>query len=299
VVKAGDTLFSIARRHEVTVADLRSWNGITGNTIAVGQRLRLRAPAASPRTQPVTPQRPPATPTPRTDEPARAARGTPQAQDADATVPRDTLQEYGRHEVVPGETLYGIGLRYGLPVDTLLALNPDLGTMLEPGLVLQLPPAFATVSYRVRQGDTLGRIAQQYGVEVAALKQANGLRNDILSVGQDLLVPAADARPVYDEPRLPEVVSSGAVLVYPDTFEGRLTASGTPYQPGRFTASHQTLPIGSIVLLTNPGTGRSTFAEINDRGPVNNRFVMDVSDAVARQLELDDEDNRVEVRAIQ
>jgi membrane-bound lytic murein transglycosylase D len=42
-VKSGDTLGAIAQRHEVSVSDLRSWNGLSGNTIYVGQRLKLKA----------------------------------------------------------------------------------------------------------------------------------------------------------------------------------------------------------------------------------------------------------------
>jgi membrane-bound lytic murein transglycosylase D len=47
-VRRGDTLSSIARHHRVSVADLRSWNGLTQNRITVGQRLKIvgEAPAS-------------------------------------------------------------------------------------------------------------------------------------------------------------------------------------------------------------------------------------------------------------
>jgi LysM repeat protein len=40
-VKRGETLSAIARRYDTTVADLREWNGIKGNTIQIGQRLTV------------------------------------------------------------------------------------------------------------------------------------------------------------------------------------------------------------------------------------------------------------------
>jgi LysM repeat protein len=43
--------------------------------------------------------------------------------------------------------------------------------------------------YTVRAGDTLGKIAQKYGVSISALKRANGLRSDILQIGKRLKIP--------------------------------------------------------------------------------------------------------------
>ena len=44
-------------------------------------------------------------------------------------------------------------------------------------------------SYSVRKGDTLGKIAKKQGVSVKALKQANGLRSDMIHINQTLKVP--------------------------------------------------------------------------------------------------------------
>lgn len=42
--------------------------------------------------------------------------------------------------------------------------------------------------YRVRNGDNLGRIASKNGVSVAQLKSWNGLKNDNISVGKNIIV---------------------------------------------------------------------------------------------------------------
>jgi N-acetylmuramoyl-L-alanine amidase len=45
------------------------------------------------------------------------------------------------------------------------------------------------VKYRVVRGDTLGEIAQRYRVSLYALRRANGLNNDTIHVGKELLIP--------------------------------------------------------------------------------------------------------------
>ena len=44
VVQAGETLYRISRMYDVSVEDIRRWNGLSGNTISVGQRLIVSAP---------------------------------------------------------------------------------------------------------------------------------------------------------------------------------------------------------------------------------------------------------------
>ncbi|RWF23680.1 MAG: M23 family metallopeptidase, partial [Mesorhizobium sp.] len=51
-------------------------------------------------------------------------------------------------------------------------------------------PAGAGGTYTVQQGDSLSSIARKTGVDVAALKQANGMENGLLKIGQTLKVPA-------------------------------------------------------------------------------------------------------------
>jgi LysM repeat protein len=43
-VRAGDSLWTIAQRHGVAVADLKRWNDLSGTLVRVGQELRVRAP---------------------------------------------------------------------------------------------------------------------------------------------------------------------------------------------------------------------------------------------------------------
>jgi len=269
-VRAGDTLYSIARMHNVTVADLQRWNGLADTRIQVGWHLRVEQEAHRPLE---TEAAPPVTHPPQEGEPVKEE------------VPVDTTAlDFAGYTVQPGETLYSIAARFGLPVDTLSAWNDAPTAPLEPGRTLRLPPAFATVPYRVRPGDTLFRIATEHRVTVEAVRLANDLKGDGIGVGQVLQIPSREAMP--GRASLPAVTATGPVLVYPDTFSGRLTAGGVAYDPARFTVSHASLPLGTLVLLTDPATGRATFAEVNDRGPLDPRYLMDVSAAVQQQLRL-------------
>lgn len=56
-------------------------------------------------------------------------------------------------------------------------------------------PTAALVRYRVRAGDTLSEIAQKYNVTVRAIQQTNGLKNETIYEGEELVIPVAPPRP--------------------------------------------------------------------------------------------------------
>ncbi len=71
---------------------------------------------------------------------------------------------------------------------------------------------------------------------------------------------------------------------YGSQFEGQPTADGGTFNMYAATAAHKTLPLGSIVRVSNPTTGRSMVVTINDRGPYVPGRGLDVSYEVARLL---------------
>jgi rare lipoprotein A (peptidoglycan hydrolase) len=74
---------------------------------------------------------------------------------------------------------------------------------------------------------------------------------------------------------------------YGDDFDGLPTATGETYDMYADTAAHPTLPLGSIVRVTNPRNHRSQIVRINDRGPYVEGRELDVSYAVAQKLGFD------------
>jgi peptidoglycan lytic transglycosylase len=85
-------------------------------------------------------------------------------------------------------------------------------------------------------------------------------------------------------PHRPEL--SGQASWYGAELQGRPTASGKRFDMNQLTAAHRTLPLGSLVEVTNLRNLRSVILKINDRGPRQNLKdrVIDVSRAAARRL---------------
>jgi rare lipoprotein A len=65
---------------------------------------------------------------------------------------------------------------------------------------------------------------------------------------------------------------------------GGQTASGETYSPLKLTAAHRTFPFGTMVRVTNTRNGRSVLVRINDRGPFTKGFIIDVTQAAAKEL---------------
>jgi rare lipoprotein A len=86
--------------------------------------------------------------------------------------------------------------------------------------------------------------------------------------------PAADGRPTQ----------TGIASWYGPGFHGRLTASGIVYDQNDLTAAHQTLPLGTQVMVTNLDNGKAVEVMINDRGPFVKGRIIDLSYAAARSI---------------
>jgi rare lipoprotein A len=73
---------------------------------------------------------------------------------------------------------------------------------------------------------------------------------------------------------------------YGPGYEGKRTSSGERFDPNRLTAASRTLPLGSIVRVTNLRNGRSVEVKVNDRGPRPRRRGLDLSSAAAQRIGL-------------
>lgn len=67
---------------------------------------------------------------------------------------------------------------------------------------------------------------------------------------------------------------------------GARTASGEPLDAIHATAAHRTLPLHTLVRVTNLGNGRSAICTINDRGPVSRSLLIDLSPRTADELDM-------------
>lgn len=76
----------------------------------------------------------------------------------------------------------------------------------------------------------------------------------------------------------------GVASYYGTQFHGRPTASGEKYNQFALTAAHKTLPLGTIVKVTNAQNNKSVYVKINDRGPFIKGRVIDLSTKAAEML---------------
>jgi len=89
-------------------------------------------------------------------------------------------------------------------------------------------------------------------------------------------VPAPESR----------VAQTGIASWYGPGFHGQATASGVIYNQYDLTAAHQTLPLGSRVMVTNLNNGKSIEVRVNDRGPFAKGRIIDLSHAAAQSIDM-------------
>jgi len=80
-------------------------------------------------------------------------------------------------------------------------------------------------------------------------------------------------------------IQKGVAAFYGRRLEGHRTACGATYAASELTAAHKTLPCGTKLRITNTKNGKSVEATVNDRGPTSKKRIVDVSRAVAEQLD--------------
>ena len=109
---------------------------------------------------------------------------------------------------------------------------------------------------------------------------------------------ALPRRPQLTGPAKPEVVaplpSSGKPLYtetglaswYGPPYHNRRSANGEVYDMNQMTAAHRTLPLNSIVRITNVKTGASAVVRITDRGPFIGERMLDLSLAAAKAVDV-------------
>jgi rare lipoprotein A len=88
------------------------------------------------------------------------------------------------------------------------------------------------------------------------------------------------------EKRETREVQQGIASWYGKDFHGKQTSSGEVYDMYQLTCAHQTLPLGTMVMVTNLENGKSVELKVNDRGPFVKGRIIDVSYAAARMLDI-------------
>ena len=192
VVQAGENLYRIGLLYGLSWGAIAEYNGITDpNAITVGQELRI----------PPSP-----TATPETTGQGPGSRGQVSEEETSSLAPGPSPLEPsppavgGQPSVVvavaAGDTLYAISRQYGVDWAQIAEAN-GLATpnQLYPGQLLKIPPDVPgptpEFNHRVHSGETLSKLAQQYGLPAGELAAANGLAAPyVIYSGQTLVIPS-------------------------------------------------------------------------------------------------------------
>ena len=84
----------------------------------------------------------------------------------------------------------------------------------------------------------------------------------------------------------PLLVETGLASWYGAPYHNRRGSNGEVYNMHAMTAAHRTLPLGSVVRVTNPKTGSSALVRITDRGPFIDGRILDLSLAAAKKVDV-------------
>jgi rare lipoprotein A len=100
-------------------------------------------------------------------------------------------------------------------------------------------------------------------------------------------IPAGNAeQPLKSIPPQPQHhwYQIGRASWYGKFFQGHPTASGEDFDMNQMTCAHRSLPLGSLIKVTNLRNHKSVIVRVNDRGPVPENRIVDLSYAAARFL---------------
>lgn len=78
----------------------------------------------------------------------------------------------------------------------------------------------------------------------------------------------------------------GKASYYHDMFHGRRTASGSRYHRDSLTCAHLKYPFGTLLRVRNVHNGKEVIVKVTDRGPYSSRYIIDLSRAAARTLDI-------------
>lgn len=199
-VQKGDSLWSIAKKFNTTVDNLKSINNLTSNLLSIGQKLKISEKES---------------PTSGTyytvvkgdtlyaiankygltvNELKKLNNLTSNNLDIGMTLLVDKkpspTTEVNTYTVKAGDSLYKIAKEYNTTVSNLMTINSLSSSTLQIGQVLKVPDNNTNNNqvYIVKSGDTLYSIARQYNTTVSDLIAKNNLSSTVLSIGQKLLV---------------------------------------------------------------------------------------------------------------
>ena len=173
-VASGDSVWSVANKHGITMDQLRNWNNIKNDFIYPGQRLVVK-------------------------------NGTGSKSQADTTTATSSTNA-GSYTVVSGDSVWSVANKHGITMDQLRSWNNIKNDFIYPGQALIVKnsgnkqtssptTAFTSISssagsqkYTVASGDSVWSIANKFGITMDQFRSWNNIKNDYVYPGQSVRV---------------------------------------------------------------------------------------------------------------
>ena len=267
-VKPGDTLFSISKKLNVTIAELRSWNGLEGNNLEVGQRLVIY----------------------RTDriklDSAKVA--SVETDTTESLISKEEKKQNSYYTVKSGDSLYKIAQQFDMTVAELKQLNDLQDNQIRVGQQLTVSVAkqeqsvaslqedrtmsqgsFTIVTLPQESPSPVDAVLDTFKMEYTELEQLNpSLDLETLTAGDEVTVLSPPNRR-FANPYRASVTRNNLGTVSADVYKeqdiGQSTTSGSLYNPDALTAAHSSIALGTVVFIQSPTNNRGTYVLINDR----------------------------------
>ncbi|MBN1339986.1 MAG: LysM peptidoglycan-binding domain-containing protein [Bacteroidales bacterium] len=160
-VSKGETLFSLAKKYDVTIGQIKNANPEIAEAIKTGQSLYI-----------------PATKKEIPEEEVEAVK--------------DSDDGFIKHTVTSGETLYAIAHKYAVEIDTLKHYNPGLSEIINQGQMIRIPVSDEQRTFIVHHSYTkekLESIAGKYGLEAGQIEEMNPGVSKRIKSGENIKIP--------------------------------------------------------------------------------------------------------------
>lgn len=255
-IQRQETLFSISKQYNVSIAEIKSWNNLSSNNLQVGQELTIYP-----------------------------SEGNNQEQQS-LVVERET-QHNSYYTVKSGDSLYKIAQEHDMTVDGLKSLNNLTSNMIRVGQRLTVrskstPPPSVTneniasspqgkfMIHTVSGGPkSLQSLLDKFRMDEQEFRALNpSIDRNRFQNGSEVTVLAPPTR-TYKNPYLMnsslQDLGSTAVSQYGKNERGNPTTNGELYNPNDLTAAHSNISLGSVIYIKNNDNNRGVYVRINDR----------------------------------
>lgn len=210
-IKKGDNLSSIADKYDVSLDDLKKWNGLNSNAISYGYSLKIITSEIATIIVSNEPKvnKAPVEVVVAANQKIALNEVKNNKVEVKKSIKTDSLSTNiaAYYVVQKGDNLGNIAKKHNVSVDHLKQWNHladnsiQLGTSLQIGEieivakeeVASAPkPEFENVEYVVKKGDNLGNISKKYGATIDDLKEWNNLENNNITLGSSIIVAKSE-----------------------------------------------------------------------------------------------------------